>query len=91
MLSAIEDHRERQPPTPGDAKILVTRRSRRVLYRELEQIEYRALDASRDGATFAEICAMVAADADSASADPVTTINRLLARWLAYGVFIRAD
>ncbi len=88
LLRAFEEHRERQP-AEGAARIIVSRHNRRVLSRELEPIEYRALDAAVTGATFAEICDLAGGAADAEGADPVATLTRLLARWLDDGIFTR--
>jgi hypothetical protein len=92
LLRAVEENREWVPAEAGIAKIIVSRRNRRVLYRELEPIEYRAMEAAGVGVTFAEICDVIAADADNSNAgevDSVATLNRLLARWLSDGIFVR--
>jgi hypothetical protein len=92
LLRAVEENREWAPAEAGVAKILVSRRDRRVLYRELEPIEYRAIEMAGVGITFAEICDVIAADADKFDAgdvDQVATLNRLLARWLSDGIFAR--
>ena len=86
LLRAVEEGRDWQPAARGAAKIVVSRRSGRVLYRELEQSEYRAIDAARTGATFANICDLVAEH--SGALDPVAELNRLLARWLSDAIFI---
>ncbi len=92
LLRAVEEGRDWQPAARGAAKILVSRQRTRVLYRELEQIEYRAIDVARTGATFANICELIAQDAgdldeDAGALDPVAELNRLLARWLSDAIF----
>ncbi|MDO8434870.1 MAG: DNA-binding domain-containing protein [Candidatus Binatus sp.] len=89
LLRAIEEHREWKPAQSSAARIVVSRRDRRVLYRELEPLEYSAIDSAITGATFAEICDLVGGDADAGGLDPVATLNRLLARWLSDGIFTK--
>jgi hypothetical protein len=85
LLRAVEDKREWKPAEQGAVKVLVWRRDSRVFHRELESVEHLALESARRGATFAEICELVAADANQPA--PVEEINRLLARWLGDGIF----
>ena len=85
LLRAIEEDREWKPAAAGAVDVIVWRRDSRVLYRELEKVEERAIAALHDGVTFAKICELVAADSD-ATKDPVEELNRLLARWLADGI-----
>ncbi|MGA7870746.1 MAG: DNA-binding domain-containing protein [Candidatus Binatus sp.] len=80
LLRAVEEQRPWKPAEQGAVKVLVWRRNARVLHRELERAEADALEAVSRGATFAEICDLVAADGDIQ--DPVAAINRMLARWL---------
>ncbi len=81
LLRAVEEHREWKPAEQGAVKVLVWRSNARVFYRDLETAEANALEAASRGATFAEICDIVAADASIE--DPTAAINRLLARWLS--------
>lgn len=85
LLRAVEDKREWKPAEQGAVKVLVWRRDSRVFHRELESVEHLALEYARRGATFAEICELVAADANQQA--PVEEINRLLARWLGDEIF----
>jgi hypothetical protein len=87
LLRAVEENREWTPADRGSHKILVWRRDARALYRELDQTEADALEAVSRGATFAEICEVVAAG--GGEQDPVATMNRMLARWLADGLLVR--
>jgi len=87
LLRAVEEDREWKPAAPGAVKLLVWRRDARVFYRDLDEAEADALEAVSRGAKFAEICEVVAADADTR--DPVDAINRMLARWLADGLLMR--
>jgi len=87
LLRAVEERRHWTPADRGSHKILVWRRDTRVLYRELDQAEADALAAVSRGATFAEICEVVAAG--GGDQDPVAAMNRMLARWLADGLLVR--
>jgi hypothetical protein len=87
LLRAVEEARQWKPAERGAIKVLVWRRNARVFYRDLEHAEADALDAASRGATFAEICDVVAANADGQ--DPVAAMNRLLARWLSDGILVR--
>jgi hypothetical protein len=84
LLRAVEEGRQWKPPKRGAIKVLVWRHNAHVFYRDLERAEADALEASSRGATFAEICDVVAANADDD--DPVAAMNRLLARWLSDGL-----
>jgi hypothetical protein len=81
LLRAIEEERPWKPAEQGAVKVLVWRRNARVFHRHLEPVEADALEAASSGATFAEICDVVAANARAQ--DPVATMNRMLARWLS--------
>jgi len=89
LLRAVEERRPWNPAQPGAVKVLVWRCNARVFYRDLEKTEADALGAASRGATFAQICDLVAARADNR--DPVATINRLLARWLSDGLLARTS
>lgn len=81
LLRAVEEDREWNAAEQGAVKVLVWRRNGQVFYRDLENAEADALGAAARGATFAEICEVVAADAGGE--DAVAAMNRMLARWLA--------
>jgi hypothetical protein len=87
LLAGFEAKRKWEHPEHAAAKVLVWRGSAHVFYRELEAIEVRALAAASRGATFAEICDLVAADCPI---NTVAELNRLLARWLQDGVLCPA-
>jgi hypothetical protein len=87
LLRAVEEGHPWKPAERGAVKVLVWRRNARVFYRDLERAEADALEAVSRGATFAEICDVVAANADDE--DPVAAMNRMLARWLADGLLAR--
>jgi hypothetical protein len=87
LLRAVEEGHQWKPAERGAVKVLVWRRNARVFYRDLERAEADAIEAAWRGATFAEICDVVAANADDQ--DPVATMNRSLARWLSEGLLAR--
>jgi hypothetical protein len=87
LLRAVEEDRAWKPAAAGAGEVIVWRRDSKVFYRDLEEVEERALAAARSGATFAKICELVAEDRDPTK-DPVEEVNRLLARWLADGILI---
>jgi hypothetical protein len=87
LVRAVEEERPWEQPEHSAAKVLVWRRGTRVFHRALETVEADALDAIRRGATFAEICDVVAKHAEVD--DPVAAINRMLARWLSDGLLAR--
>jgi hypothetical protein len=60
-----------------------------VHYRSLEPVERDALVILSKGASFAGVCAAVAASAEEPN--HVTLIGRLMARWLADGIIMAAD
>ncbi len=76
-------------PARAPVSVLVWRRDAQVHYRELERAERAALGLASTGASFAQICEAVAADAGRE--EPVALINRLFARWLGDGLLILAD
>ena len=85
LLRAAEEDREWKPADAAAVEVIVWRCDSKVFYRDLEEVEERALAAARDGVAFAKICDLVAEDADPTK-DPVEELNRLLARWLADGI-----
>jgi len=87
LLRAVEEGRPWKPAERGEVKVLAWRRNARVFYRYLESAEADALEAASRGATFAEICEVVAAEADDEN--PVAAMNRTLARWLSDGLLAR--
>ena len=82
LVRAVEDARPWEPPEQQPVKVLVWRHDTRVFHRELETVEADALEAIARGELFAEICDRVAAG----DQDPVTSVNRMLARWLSDGL-----
>jgi hypothetical protein len=87
LLRAVEEGHPWKPAERFAVKVLVWRHNARVFYRDLERAEADALEAAPRGATFAEICDIVAANTDDQ--DPVATMNRMLARWLSEGILAR--
>ncbi len=87
LLRVVEEQRPWEPAERGAVKVLVWRRSTRVYYRDLDHAEADALEAAARGATFAEICEVVADRARDE--DPLLTMNRMLARWLSDGLLTR--
>lgn len=81
LLRAVEEGRPWKPADRGAVKVLVWRRDARVFYRDLEKADVGALEAVSRGATFAEICEVVAENAEDP--DPVAAMNRMLACWLS--------
>jgi hypothetical protein len=84
LLRAVEEDRPWKPAGQGAVKVLAWRRDARVHYRDLDLVEANALEAASRGATFAEICEVVATNAGDQ--DPVAIMNRMLARCLADGL-----
>ncbi len=87
LLRAVEEDRPWIPASRAVVKVLVWRRNARIFHRDLETAEADALDAASGDATFAEICARVAANANTQ--DPVAAMNRMLARWLSDALLAR--
>jgi len=84
---AVEEDRPWKPAERGAAKVLVWRRDASVFHRDLERVEAEALEEVARGATFAQICDVVAGHADVEN--PVTAMNQMLARWLSDGLLVR--
>ncbi len=76
--------RKLKAPARGLSTILVWRREAKVLFRELDACEARAIAKLRRGATFGAICAAFAGK--TPEHDPVAAINAMLARWLRDGI-----
>jgi len=87
LLRAVEEQREWKAAEQGAVKVLVWRSNARIFYRDLERAEADALEAISRGTTFAEVCDIVAASLGGE--DPVATMNRMLARWLADSLLTR--
>jgi hypothetical protein len=89
VLSAVESGCEWSEPAHQKATVIVWRQDAQVYYRDLEDVEARALALLSEGASFAAICEVIAALATDP--DHVALIGRLLARWLGDGIIVRAD
>ncbi len=89
VLSAVESGREWSEPAHQKATVIVWRQDAQVYYRDLEDVEARALALLSEGASFAAICEVIAALATGP--DHVALIGRLLARWLGDGIIVSAD
>ena len=77
-----------QPPAPPDPRpctLLIWRHSDVVYFRELSIAESAGLDATRESAPFAQVCAAIANAAPDVDA---AAINAMLARWLADGLLL---
>jgi hypothetical protein len=89
LLHAIEAGHDWQPPARRRGHVLAWRSNAMVFYREVERAEAAALACARRGVSFAAICA--AAERELGGGDAVAEINRMLERWLADGILVRAD
>ena len=89
VLSAVESGRQWSEPAHQKATVIVWRQDTQVYYRDLEDVEARALALLSKGASFAAICEVIAALATGP--DHVALIGRLLARWLGDGIIVSAD
>ena len=89
VLCAVESGRGWSQPANQKTAVLVWRQDAQVNYRDLEDMETRALALLSEGASFAAICEAIAALATGS--DQVPLIGRLLARWLGDGIIVRAD
>jgi hypothetical protein len=88
MLSAVERGDEWVEPKQEKNEVIVWRRGTNVHYRMLENAETDSLVLLQKGTSFAAICEAISANSSS---DQVALIGRLLARWLADGIIMRAD
>jgi hypothetical protein len=90
--AAGESDQPRDAPAHAPVSVLMWRHDSLVHYRALERPERAALELASVGASFAAICAEVAAACgEDGPIAPVALINRLLARWLAEGLLVLAD
>jgi hypothetical protein len=89
VVRAVERHEAWQEPAHEPVSLLVWRKNNEVFYHAIEGPERAALEIARDGASFAEICEVIARTSNAG--DPAPLINQLLSRWLAGGVLVRAD
>lgn len=89
LLSAVEKGDKWVKAPHETTTLIVWRRATQVNYRKLDEVEIGALAVLRNGASFAAICEAIATAAGES--DQVALIGRLLARWLADGIIVRAD
>jgi len=89
VLGAVQSDCEWGEPAHRKATVLVWRRDSQVYYRELQDVEARALALLSEGASFAAVCDVVAATA--IGADHLALIGGLVARWLADGIIVRSE
>jgi hypothetical protein len=81
VLSVVESGHDWSEPGHQSAAVIVWRQDAQVHYRDLPEVEARALALLSKGATFAAICEAIAADPERP--DQTTMIGQMLARWLA--------
>jgi hypothetical protein len=86
VLSAVESGHDWSGPGHQSAAVIVWRQDAQVHYRDLQEVEARALALVSEGSTFAAICEAIAADPDQP--DQTTLISQLLARWLADEIIV---
>jgi hypothetical protein len=88
ILKAVEQGEEPCPTVPEALSMLVWRNRSRVFYRAIDLTEQEELEAIANGASFAEICEMIAARVEQR--DPAVAINQRLEIWLRDGLLVRA-
>jgi hypothetical protein len=88
MLSAVERGDKWAAPAQDSNAVIVWRQGASVHYRVLEDAETDALILLQKGTSFAAICEAI--EIANSSSDQVALIGRLLARWLADGIIMRA-
>jgi hypothetical protein len=88
VLQAVEQGEAPSHPPREDSIMLVWRNHNRVYYRAIDATERAQLRAISEGATFAEICEMIAAGVEEE--DPAQAINRRLEAWLRDGILVPA-
>ncbi len=81
VLSAVESGDDWSEPAHESAVMIVWRQNAQVRYRDLQEVEARALGLVSEGAPFAAICEAIATDLGQP--DQTTLIGQMLARWLA--------
>ena len=89
ILSAVEQGDKWVEPAQEANETIVWRRGTSVYYRILETAEIDALALLQRGTSFAAICEAISIA--NSSCDQVALIGRLLARWLADEIIVRAD
>ena len=86
VLSAVESGDDWSEPGHQSVTVIVWRQHTQVRYRELPEIEAKALALVSEGAIFAAICEAIAADAEQP--DQTSLIGQMLARWLADEIIV---
>jgi Putative DNA-binding domain len=81
VLSAVESGDEWSLPAHERAVMILWRQNAQVRYRDLREVEVKALGLVSQGASFAAICEAIATD--PGQHDQTTLIGQMLARWLA--------
>jgi hypothetical protein len=89
VLNAVQCGHEWVEPRQEKNVVIVWRRGAGVHYRNLEDVETDALALLQKGVSFAAICEAI--ETAHSGSDHVALIGRLLARWLADGIIMRAD
>ena len=89
-LLAVEEF-ERTPPTIGDFGIIVWREGERPTFAMVNRDEAAAFRMMDDGASYAQVCEMLAANADSPEAFEAAAMQAgaMLGRWLGEGMIER--
>ena len=80
VLSAVESGHDWSEPGHQSAAVIVWRQDAQVHYRDIQEVEARALTLLSEGATFAAICEAIAANPERP--DQTTLIGQMLAQWL---------
>ena len=88
LLRTISERAAWSNPRRGPVSIVVWRQAAEVYYRTLDPAERAALGIAIEGATFAAICA---AASEKIEGEPVESINRMLARWLADEILVAPE
>jgi hypothetical protein len=89
VVGDVQTGREWREPALKKSPVIVWRRDAEVYYRALEDAEAKARVLLSEGASFANICEVIGAL--TTRTDQVALIGRLLAQWLAEGIFTLAD
>jgi hypothetical protein len=87
-LSAVEREQFVPAPVRERRSIIVWRKDCDVSYRALADVERRALANVRCGNEFKLVCEAIAAESGEAAAPALT--SKMLSRWLADGILVRA-
>jgi hypothetical protein len=88
LLSAVEREQFVPRPIRERRSIIVWRKDCDVSYRALGDVERRALANVRCGNEFKLVCESIAAESGEAAAPAIA--SKMLLRWLADGILVRA-